>query len=279
MKMFTEKNSVFVVQPASCGTTKQFEALKKLFQTRGWRVLNKPNLSKRHEYLADDDSKRLTELENAFKSNCEAVVCLRGGYGSQRLLPLLKKPFSSKPFLGFSDITALQATGAVMNSIHGSWSWLRSKVSWRVFTSICERKPILVELSNKPSRAIVEGVAIAGNLSVLTDLLGTPFLQPPKDDFVLFLEDTNEPPYRIDRMFFQLLNSGFLKRCVGLALGNFDYRGAVIKPAVIASILKNLGCKLPMVYFPFGHRGKGLIPIPQFWYVRFLGRKVEFDPC
>lgn len=277
MSKFIDRNTVFVVQPASCSTPDQFESLKRMFERRGWRVINKPSLNKSHEYLAGSDKQRLRQLESAYNSGSEIVVCLRGGYGSQRLLPLVKKAFQGKPLVGFSDITALQVTGAVAESIHSGWSWLGNRTAWEIFTCICRKKPVCVTLPVATKRKI-SGKVIAANLSVLTDLLGTPFLRIPQDDFVLFIEDTNEPLYRIDRMLFQLLNSEYIKKCVGIAIGNFDYKRALYKQETIIGVLKGLNCSLPVVYFPFGHMGRNLTPIPQFWSVFFKGSEAYFEP-
>ncbi len=267
-----------VIQPASPGTKKQLDSLIKIMTSFGFKVGMLPSISTNpKDYLSNPDKVRLLELKKSFKTKSELVICLRGGYGSQRLLPFISKPLKGKILLGYSDITALQVTKAVEESIHGCWSWLKHKPNPEIFFSILRRKGFSVGIKYNLNLK-VSGIAIAGNLSVLTDLLGTPFLRPPTEPFILFIEDTCEPLYRLDRMFFQLINSSYLKNCKAIGLGNFDYKGRIFNFELIKKILEGLKLNLPVFYFPFGHLGKTRVLIPQFWFCKFFCDKIVFEP-
>lgn len=180
-------------------------------------------------YLAGSDERRLAELSLALSTpDTRAVFCARGGYGALRLLARLGLPEVHKPLVGFSDVTALhsalQAAGRV--SVHGPvvthLGSLGPGAAEPLF-ELLERPDARPVLSGRPVVAgpAVEGVVVGGNLSVLTRLVGTPFM-PPLDDAILFFEDVGERPYRLDRMWQHLALSGAFSRVRGLALGGFE---------------------------------------------------------
>jgi muramoyltetrapeptide carboxypeptidase len=167
-----------------------------------------------------------------------AVIALRGGYGTPRLLDrvdyraLRRDP---KILVGYSDLTALllavyRKTGLVTFSgpMAGVEMWkefdpLTEELFWRVVTSA---SPI-GELRNPPDdparghgTAKVAGRLIGGNLSLLVSLLGTPFA-PSLRDAILVIEDVDEAPHRVDRMLSQLRNAGIVRALKGLVLGRF----------------------------------------------------------
>ncbi|MCS6893165.1 MAG: LD-carboxypeptidase [Deltaproteobacteria bacterium] len=277
--MAIEKIFFDVVQPASCSKPGKLKSLISLMTKRGFYPLNMPVFKRTNSYLAGSDRERYFELKRAFESKSRLVICLRGGYGSQRLLPLISTPFSGKIFLGYSDITALQVTGVVRDSIHGCWSWLKEEMALEVLRLVMNRQRVVVPIS---AGVKLEGIAVAGNLSILTDLLGTKFLKPPRESFVLFLEDTGEEYYRLDRMFFQLFYSGFLEHCVGIGLGYFDFKGKLLDfdriKRIVEGFVKMRKVRIKIFHFPFGHSGGFLIPIPQFWRVVVREDKTIFLP-
>ncbi|MCS6962316.1 MAG: LD-carboxypeptidase [Deltaproteobacteria bacterium] len=274
----TEPRTAFVVQPASLGTKVSFHRLEAFFKQKGIQVINTPKFKRKHPYMAGEDIERYRELLSAFSSSADIVVCLRGGYGSQRLLPLFNKRIGNKLFLGYSDITALQVTRVVPFAVYGDWTWLKSAKAWEIFLKIFNRSSFTVKLNNPSIKKPLKGVSLAANLSIFTDLLGTTFLKEVPEKFILFLEDTNEPLYRLDRMFFQLVNSKFLKNCVGLGLGNFDYQERLFSSQRLKTILDSLAINLPTFYYPVGHRGKGLLPVPQWWHVTVDSKEINFRP-
>ena len=166
----------------------------------------------------------------------KAVFCVRGGYGTLRLLPHLDYAAARahpKLLVGYSDITALQLAlfhRAGWRSLSGMMvasDWhAPDPDAQRLFWTLARGDtphPLLgpggeALAPERPGTA--EGVLLGGNLSMLCRLVGTPYL-PPLEGVVLFLEDVGEPPYRIDGLLAQLRLAGILGRLGGLLLGRF----------------------------------------------------------
>jgi muramoyltetrapeptide carboxypeptidase len=231
-------------------------------------------------YLAGTEKQRLEDLHSAFADpETTAVWCIRGGYGSARMLPSIKYDLirkHSKPFIGYSDVTALhialhQKAGLV--TYHGP-------VAASDFT-----EPTVLHFRNmlmlptfgytvhapKPSDlmrgdeympyvvvpGIAEGPLMGGNLSLLSALIGTDFA-PNYAGKLVFIEDVGEKPYRIDRMLTQLLQGSNLNKAAGIMLGVFS--DCVAKPDDSSWTLKQTlidrlaPLRIPVMYgFPFGH--------------------------
>jgi muramoyltetrapeptide carboxypeptidase len=167
------------------------------------------------------------------------VFAARGGWGSQRLLPFLDyDTILSKPklLIGMSDVTALHmalARHGAAPTIHGpnvanswnaeAWQSLRSLAFDGAMPAYGVPQPSEDRLVQRraittfrPGKAT--GRLLGGNLSVLSAMVGTPYL-PDFTGAVLFLEDTNEAEYRIDRMLTQLVQGGVLDRVAGVVFG------------------------------------------------------------
>lgn len=241
-----------------------------------------PNAKKRLGFLAGTDEERADDLMRMFADrDIKAIFCLRGGYGSGRLLRLLDYHLIKrhpKILIGFSDITSLHCalfTRARLVSFHGPTlntsltsdhppafvlqSLWRTVMEPSAAGSICEgytQNTISILKGGGAS-----GQLVGGNLSVLCATLGTPF-QPRFKDNLLFFEDVDEQPYNFDRMLTQLLNAGLLQQVAGVAVGinknSKDPDAAKAKEYrqtlddVLADRLKPLG--VPVVTgLPFGH--------------------------
>jgi muramoyltetrapeptide carboxypeptidase len=195
----------------------------------------------RFGYLAGTDKDRAADLNAAFADpSIRAVLALRGGWGSQRLLPLLDWATvraNPKLLVGFSDITALHLAiqaRAGFPTIHGPTAgsgW--SKYSYAAFRDLAfdGKLPVLQNVPGDQDRLVqrqgrfqtlrpgkASGKLLGGNLTVLTALAGTPFL-PDFSGAILFLEDTDEAPYRIDRMLTQIGQAGILRKVAGVVFG------------------------------------------------------------
>ena len=180
-------------------------------------------------YLAGDDHRRAEELASAIADpETRAIFCARGGYGAMRLLPSLSLQHAPlKALVGFSDVTALhlafQAAGRI--SFHGPVVTQLGKQphesAQRLFAVLESTGPApALEGATSLVAGDAEGPLIGGNLSVLTRLLGTPFL-PNLEGAVLLLEDVGERPYRLDRMWTHLALAGVFHRISGIVLGTF----------------------------------------------------------
>ncbi len=222
-----------------------------------------PHLRSRFGYLAGQDKDRAADIDAMYADqSVRAVFAVRGGWGSARLLPYLDFDLiraHPKLLVGFSDITALHlafAARAGFATIHGpnaGSSW--SKASWDSFRRLSfdgetplYRNPIATEdrlVQRKwRTQTITPGKAtgrlLGGNLTVLTSLLGTPYL-PNFDGAILFLEDVDEAEYRIDRMLTQLALAGVLRRVAGIVFGqcsNCRATGTSIGGFTVAELLR-----------------------------------------
>lgn len=213
----------------------------------GFSVKPAKHLYQRNQYLAGTDAQRAEDLNAMFADRqVDAIFCLRGGYGSSRLLPLLDYDLiraNPKVLMGYSDITALlcaihQRTGLV--TFHGPIAGDNfTEYSYEQFRRTLMNKrsgqllappppfddpgPGRVEKDNRLSLfrgGIAEGPLLGGNLSLLCHLMGTPY-QPDFAGRILFLEDVYEAPYRVDRMLTQLKLAGALDAVAGIAFGKF----------------------------------------------------------
>jgi muramoyltetrapeptide carboxypeptidase len=227
-----------------------------------YRPVVDEGLFARARYLAGPDERRLAELTHALMTeDTRAVFCARGGYGAARLLSRLQLPAAHKPFIGFSDATAihcaLQCAGRA--SVHGPvvthLGVVDEATALDLFEQL-ENAGARARLEGKPVvEGVVEGAVLGGNLSVLTRLIGTRWL-PPLDGAILFFEDVGERPYRLDRMWQHLGLSGALARVAGIALGTFegctDREEGWSAEEVLGDLARELG-KPCVLGLPVGH--------------------------
>lgn len=258
----------------------------KYFERLGYRVIVGKNVGKYRGYLAGKDEERVEDLHSMFNNkDVKAIFCVRGGYGSIRLLDkidfnLIKR--NPKIFVGYSDITTLQLaifrkTGLVTFSgpmaavdFAGEVNPYTEEVFWRMVTST---KPF-GKLKNPESERIcclnkgeAKGILLGGNLSLITSLIGTPFM-PDFTKAILFMEEVDEKPYRIDRMLAQLKLNKIFDKVSGIILCNFtnceetdSNKKSLSLNDVIGDYFEQL--KKPVVYnLAYGHiNPKNTMPI------------------
>jgi len=205
----------------------------------GFKVKLGRNVRKRWGFLAGKDRERAGDLMRMFTDRkVRGIICLRGGYGTPRLLPLLDYRAireNPKVFIGFSDITALHCAflkKSNLLSFHGPMAashFIKKDYPqfWRNNLLKLVTEPIAAgsicrgytgKTSSILRRGTASGKLIGGNLSLLCTLLGTPY-QPSFRKRILFFEDVDENPYRMDRLLTHLLNAGMLQQVAGIAVG------------------------------------------------------------
>jgi muramoyltetrapeptide carboxypeptidase len=271
------QDEVAIVAPSGPFDRGSFERGLALVASR-YRPVYSDGLFASERYLAGSDERRLAELERALASpTTQAVFCARGGYGAMRLLSRLRLPESHKLLIGFSDVTALHCALQAHHrvSVHGpvvtQLGTLGQAVANELF-DLLEQPDARPVLKGTPLVAgVVEGAVVGGNLSVLTRLIGTPFM-PPLDRAILLFEDVGERPYRLDRMWQHLSLCGALGRIAGLAVGTFEgcqeTEGSWTAEEIIAELAEEAG--LPCVVgLPVGH-GEVNRPFP-------LGARARLD--
>ena len=271
---------VAVIAPASGFEREAFDSGLALIRSR-YRAEHESAVFERRRYLAGTDARRLAELTAALADpGIRAVFCARGGYGATRLLSKLgaAAPGEPKLLIGFSDITALhswlQCQGRA--SIHGpvltQLGRLPPQSPERLFALLESAAPAPpLEGTDTYVSGTAEGPLLGGNLSVLTRLLGTPFL-PQLDGAILLLEDQGERPYRLDRMWTHLHQAGVFARVRGIVLGTFTSCEEPNPAYTSADVLRELAAEsgVPCAAgFPIGH-GDVNEPVP-------LGVRVRLD--
>jgi muramoyltetrapeptide carboxypeptidase len=252
---------------------------------QGHRVLGEERAHRRHQRFGGTDAQRaqdLNGLADPAHPLPDIVLALRGGYGAVRILDALDyaglaRRLANAPvaLCGHSDFTAIQLAlfaragivtfgGPMLTANFGAQtvSAFTGEAFWRALESpeftVCEAAQQAVEID-------VSGTLWGGNLAMIAALVGTPYM-PQIDGGILFLEDVNEHPYRIERMLYQLQLAGILGRQRALVLG--DFTGGKLSPYDngydLSSMIEHLRAVtgLPIVTgLRFGH-GADLVTLP-----------------
>ncbi len=275
-----EKGDVIgLVTPGSPITEEKLKNAVSKLEKMGYKTYYRPSVLSEYGYFAGTDQERADELMHMFTNDqVDAIMCVRGGYGSIRVLDLLDYDLiqkNPKVFIGYSDITALisainERTGLVC--FHGPMGvsdfdgyTLKSFEHVLVNPTARYKYPYTREENTednpefdfytiRPGKA--EGELIGGNLSVLASMAGSDF-ETDFENKIVFLEEIEEKTYRVDRMLTQLVQATNLRKAKGLVLGVF-YKCSENDPPTLSlkqaieDIVKPLN--IPVAYgFPFGH--------------------------
>lgn len=236
-----------VVAPSSKLPMIEFRLGLDKIREAGMNPIVHPQCKKSHLFFAGTDEERANAFfEYAVDPRFSVVWAARGGYGAARLLPYLEQITAErgipdrKLLVGYSDATALQ------EYVRNRWGWVTMHAPMPAMRKFCVQskgewssllrflygkdegksaarapweKKALKFINGAPKGAI-EAELTGGNLAVWTSLIGTPFAPQAKGK-MLFLEDVDEPLYRIDRMLHQLAQAGAFKEVKAILLGNF----------------------------------------------------------
>lgn len=265
-------DAIGLVAPAGYMPNEKFQECIEVLTRIGYRVVTGSTPGHEFHYFSGTDAERLKDLQQMMDNpEIKAILCVRGGYGSGRIVDQLNfKKFVRHPkwLVGFSDITVflnhLYANFHIA-SIHGPMAgafnegegvneYVQSmldalrgkKANYRVPPHTYDRK------------GKYSGVLAGGNLMLLVNLIGTPSEVNLKDK-ILFIEDTGEYIYSIDRMMYHLKRSGRLKKIKGLVVGRFSEMKDTDRPfgqsveEVIRDAVKEY--TFPVCFnFPVGHQ-------------------------
>ncbi len=232
---------------------------------------------------------RARDLHDAWRDpSVAAILAVRGGYGSQQLLPLLDPAVmrdAAKLLIGYSDITSLLcwscANGVI--ALHGPMVEGRFAVGPSAYDEASFLRAATVaepmgELRPPGLEAFVPGEAagmlVGGTLTQVVSLLGTPWAFVVPRGAVLFLEDVNERPYRIHRLLTQLAQSGSLAQAGAIVFGEFPRCDEPNGGPAIRDVLRDFvrGFPGPVLYgFPSGHTSGASWTIPIGVGARVLG--------
>jgi muramoyltetrapeptide carboxypeptidase len=278
-KRLNKGSVIGLVSPASPVSEEAFERTLKNLDMLGLQYKQGDNILKKYGYLAGDDQGRIDDLHKMFADpGIDAVWCIRGGYGTTRILDgldfaLIKD--NPKVFIGYSDITALHLainnkTGLV--TFHGPVASSEfTDYTLKCFQNmmfenqtVFDNYPYSEETDpeiNKPEAiypGIMEGRLVGGNLSLLASLAGTKY-QLKSEGNIVFIEDIDEKPYRVDRMLTQLIDTSILDKANGILLGVFEGCETKEDEKNTLKIMETLkdrlgGLGIPVFYgFSFGH--------------------------
>jgi len=234
--------TVGIISPSAASADRmEYTFAKEAMEAMGLKVKVGSNFKNRFGHLAGTDEERAADFNAMFADpEVKAIICLRGGSGAARILPLIdyeQVKANPKPLLGYSDITALHCalhsqTGLI--SFHGpngsgSWNSFHANQFQQLFfdqkllsfKNEVTKGDDLVAKGNRIqtlTKGTVEGKILGGNLTVLTALSGSIYY-PDFQDAILFIEDVGEDPYRIDRMMSTLKLNGTLGKIKGFVFG------------------------------------------------------------
>jgi len=263
---------IAVVAPASPFARDEFDRGVQELRRLGFEpTFDERVFSKEAGYLAGSPEVRASDFMRHWDDpEVAALVAVRGGYGSVHVLPLLdREHMRARPklFIGYSDNTSLLSWLTCVCGIaalhgpmlEGRFAAGTAKYDERSFLSLSQ-DGLGYELAPDTLAALREGDAggplFGGTMTTLVASLGTPFAFDPPDDCVLFLEEVNERPYRIDRMLTQLRLSGILGRARALVFGEMrgcdEPGGALTARQVIERMTSDF--EGPVTFgFPSGH--------------------------
>ena len=248
-------------------------------EAQGHTVHNYFDTAKVFQRFGGTDAARLAQLNAAAADPDIAVVmALRGQYGMTRLLPHIdfaRMAASGKIFVGYSDFTAFQMAllaktgarsyaGPMFLSDFASGEPLAFTVD-DFFQCIGSSTHRIVQAAGGNPDLSVSGTVWGGNLAMIVSLLGTDYF-PQVEDGILFVEDVNEHPYRVERMLLQLMQAGVLGRQRALILGDFTayklgpHDNGYDFDAMLAYLRATLPCPV-LTGLQFGH-GRTRVTIP-----------------
>jgi len=235
-KRLAAGDTIGLVAPASPAEASKVEKAVAYLENLGYKVKAGESVYSSMGYLAGSDELRACDFNNMFADDgVDAVFCLRGGYGSQRILDMVdysligRKP---KIFMGYSDITALlntiyQRCGLITfhGPMGGDFAGGLGKPTKAAMKKALECAEPIGELTNPDlpevlSEGTARGKLVGGNLSIVAASMGTRYEIDTRNR-ILVLEDVFEEPYSIDRMLNHLRLAGKLEDAAGIVLGDW----------------------------------------------------------
>jgi muramoyltetrapeptide carboxypeptidase len=263
------ENSIAVVAPSSTANEADVRSGCAVLESWGLKVELGKSVFKPFGRLGSSDQNRLKDLQTALDNpEIKAIICTRGGYGLSRIVGKLDwTKFRQYPkwIIGYSDVTILlQAAGVQgITGVHGPMVvHLAQPVQYPAVSELHEllfgRIPAIrhsLKASTKSAEnEIFEGPFVGGNLTLLANTIGTS-VSAQIQNRILFLEEIDEPDYKVDRMLVHLHESGCFDSVKAIVLGHFtDCNPGEFPFNVVQSLQNLLGDNFPIFEgFPAGH--------------------------
>ncbi|SDL06724.1 S66 peptidase family protein [Natronincola ferrireducens] len=239
-KALKKGDTIAIIGPASPAPEGKLQSALQELKALGYEVKLTESCHAIHGYLAGTDDVRARDLNNMFlDQEVQGIICLRGGYGTMKLLHKLDIAAiknNPKVFVGYSDITALHLymnQRCKLVTFHGPMAASDiagglDDFSKEYFLKAITKPEAMGSIENPAGiemECLVEGEAVGevagGNLALVTATMGTPDEIDTKGK-LLFLEEIGEEPYRVDRMLTQLALAGKLQEASGIILGDWN---------------------------------------------------------
>jgi muramoyltetrapeptide carboxypeptidase len=231
-------------------------------------------------YVAGSPELRAAAIRRALRDpSIHGIIGTRGGYGSAQILPLLDVDEfreADKPFIGYSDLTALLTLFTIQCGVTAFHGPTLDRLSRReagydrtsLLAALCQREPT-GEMAPDGLEAIragdASGVLLGGTMTQLVASLGTPWAFDPPHGYVLLLEEVGERPYRLDRMVTQLHQAGVLARAVAVVIGDLPGCDEPTGTPTARSVMSHLFADFhgPVVIgLPIGHTSAPALTLP-----------------
>lgn len=232
-------DKIGLIGPCSPTPEERIEPSIKVMKELGFDVVIGESCTGCHGFLSGNDEMRANDINSMFEDkSIKGIFAIRGGYGSGRLLDMLDYEMikkNPKVFAGYSDVTALHNVfnkNCKLITFHTPMPSTELYKGVDGYTMECLKKNIFSDeplgtLENPYGQEIkslvagkAKGKLVGGNLSLIVSSMGTPYEIDTKGK-ILFLEDVDESPYRIDRMLLQLKQCGKFKDSAGIILGAY----------------------------------------------------------
>lgn len=233
-------DTIGVIAPSSQVTEGKQQLVYNKLTQMGFKVKMGKSCYENYGYLSGTDEVRAKDLNDMFlDKEVDGIICIRGGYGTPRILELLDYEGiknNPKVFMGYSDITALHiAMNQLCNLVtfHGPMAASDMIGDFSDFSKESMFKAIgkteAMGLLDNPkgeeietlNGGVAEGEIIGGNLSLIVATIGSPYEIDTKGK-IFFIEEVGEQPYRIDRMLTQLKLAGKFDDATGIVLGDWN---------------------------------------------------------
>lgn len=268
VKALKTGDTIGIAAPASPFDRTKFLKGTHALEHLGFKVFYRRDIFDQNRYLAGTDARRAEEFTELIQNrNVSAIMFARGGYGSQRIIPLLEAATLSehpKPVIGFSDITALLTFlrqscniptfyGPVLTQLGSAKEREPAEVLFRMLTT----GGAFGEIPSRGTKVIkpgtAEGPVVGGCLSLINSSIGTPY-ELKTEGTILFIEEVNEKVYVLDRMLTQLKNGKTFDTVKAVIFGSIvEHKDEPYDPEpMIRDVLADF--KGPIVTgFPAGH--------------------------
>lgn len=270
-------DTIGIVSPSSPVLESALEDGISFLKTLGFKIKLSEHVFSSERFLAGKDAERAGDIMECFiNPDIKAIIATRGGQGSQRILPFLDYDLiqkNPKPLFGFSDTTALQLglfkkTGLVSYTGYTLTSHFDNLVK-TTLSSAMFGKTYNISKGETVKGGNCKGILLGGNLTLLTNLMGTPYF-PCFKDSILLLEDVGVTPYNIDGMLSQLALAGIFDEVSGVIFGMFEDCGSPTSQQSDGSVQDVISewssqLKIPCIKeFPYGHGNhNSVLPIGQ----------------